>query len=58
MQPHRSDRAFTLPCTLGLPGSRLSRAPSYLSLWLPPLLLLPLVHKLLLGSLVEREEQE
>lgn len=53
---HTSNRAFTFPCTLGMPGSRLARTPSYLILVLPPPLPLPLVHKPLLGSLAEREE--
>lgn len=57
-QPHRSNRAFTFPRTLGHAWERLSRTPPYLSLLPPPPPLPPLVRKLLPGSLAGKEELE
>lgn len=57
-QPHRFNRALTLPCTLGHAWERLSHTPPYLILLLPPRPPLPLVRKPLPGSLAGREEPE
>lgn len=45
------------PAQWGMPGSRLPHTPSYLILSPPPLPPPPLVHKLLPGSLGERQER-
>lgn len=57
-QPHRSNRAFTFPRTLGHAWERLPRTPPYLILLQPPPPPPPLVRKPLLGSLAGREELE